>query len=452
MTAGSAGEEAAQVIVVGAGAAGLAAARELCAAGLRVVVLEARGRVGGRIHTVSDAASPVAVELGAEFIHGKARELWELVERAGLAACDVSERHWYERGGVLVKSGEFWQKLEKVFGRMKQETRDRPFAEFLKECCDDETAREAATLYVEGFHAARAERAGTRGLTLAEEASDSVEGDSSFRVLGGYSRVVEWLNVEVGAGGGRVQLGAAAREVRWSRGRVEVSARHAPGGEETIYKGERAIITLPLGVLRATPGEEGAVRFSPELREKLDAARRLEVGHAVRLTLRFRTRFWESLRLHARGGGDESLSELGFLHTFDAAVPTWWTQLPLRVPLLVGWAGGPRAEAFAGKGAEFLTERAVESLSGALGVARARVEAELEAVYTHDWQADPFARGSYAYLPVGGLEAQGELARAVEGTLFFAGEATNSDGHIGTVHGAIATGRRAAAQVVESLS
>jgi monoamine oxidase len=131
VTAGSAGEEAAQVIVVGAGAAGLAAARELCAAGLRVVVLEARGRVGGRIHTVSDAASPVAVELGAEFIHGKARELWELVERAGLAACDVSERHWYERGGVLVKSGEFWQKLEKVFGRMKQETRDRPFAEFL---------------------------------------------------------------------------------------------------------------------------------------------------------------------------------------------------------------------------------------------------------------------------------------------------------------------------------
>ncbi len=451
VTTGRAGEEAAQVIVVGAGAAGLSAARELCAAGLRVVVLEARGRVGGRVHTVSDASSPVAVELGAEFIHGKARELWEVVERAGLAACDVSERHWYERGGVLVKSGEFWQKLEKVFGRMKQETRDRPFAEFLKECCDDETAREAATLYVEGFHAARAERAGTRGLALAEEASDSVEGDSSFRVLGGYSRVVEWLNVEVGAGGGRVQLGAAAREVRWSRGRVEVSARHAPGGEETIYKGERAVITLPLGVLRATPGKEGAVRFSPELREKLDAARRLEVGHAVRLTLRFRTRFWESLRLRTRGGGDESLSELGFLHTFDATVPTWWTQLPLRAPLLVGWAGGPRAEAFAGKDAEFLTAHAVESLSGALGVSRARVEAELEAVYTHDWQADPFARGAYAYLPVGGLEAQDELARPVAGTLFFAGEATNSDGHIGTVHGAIATGRRAAAQVVESM-
>src|ERR1043165_8401468 len=121
---------------------------------------------------------------------------------------------------------------------MKQEKRGRPFAEFLKGCCDDQPAREAATLYVEGFHAARAERAGTPGLTLAEEASDSVEGDSSFRVLGGYSRVVEWLNVEVGAGGGRVQLGAAAREVRWSRGRGGGVAPPPEGGGETIYKGD----------------------------------------------------------------------------------------------------------------------------------------------------------------------------------------------------------------------
>jgi monoamine oxidase len=450
--AGRAEEYSAQVIVVGAGAAGLAAARELCAAGLGVVVLEARGRVGGRIHTLHDAASPVPVELGAEFIHGRAREVWEVVERAGLAACDVSERHWHERGGELVKSGEFWRNLEKVFGRMKRERRDRPFAEFLSECCADETAREAATLYVEGFHAARADRAGTLGLVRAEEGSDSVEGDSSFRVLGGYSRVAEWLNVEVGALGGRVHLDTAAREVRWRRGRVEVSARRTADGEERTYAASRAVVTLPLGVLQAPPGEEGAVRFSPEPAGKLDAARRLEMGHALRLTLRFRTRFWEALRLPARGGGREGLSELGFLHASGAAVPTWWTQLPVRAPLLVGWAGGPRAESLAGKGAEFLTGRAVESLAGALGVARRRVEAELEAVYTHDWQADPFSRGAYAYLPVGGLEAQEALARPVEGTLFFAGEATNADGHIGTVHGAIATGRRAAAQVIESMS
>lgn len=452
VTAGRAEENAAQVVVVGAGAAGLAAARELCAAGVGTLVLEARGRVGGRIYTLHDAASLVPVELGAEFIHGKARELWDVVERARLAACDVSERHWHlERGGGLAESGEFWRKIEKVFRALKEGGRDLPFSEFLAGCCDDETAREAATLYVEGFHAAHAERAGTRGLALAEEASESVEGDSSFRVLAGYSRVAEWLTREVGALGGRVRLETAVREIRWARGRVEVVARRGGGGGEVVYAASRAVVTLPLGVLQAPPGEEGAVRFSPELREKLDAARRLEMGQAVRVALRFRTRFWESLRRPARGGGDQSLAGLGFLHASGAAVPTWWTQLPVRAPLLVGWAGGPRAESFAGRGSELLTARAVESLAGALGVTRADVERELEAAYTHDWQADPFSRGAYAYLPVGGLEAQGVLARPVEATLFFAGEATNSDGHIGTVHGAIATGRRAAAQVIESM-
>jgi monoamine oxidase len=445
------GGEAAQVVVVGAGAAGLAAARELCAAGVGTLVLEARGRVGGRIHTLHDAASPVPVELGAEFIHGKARELWEVVERAGLAACDVSERHWHlERGGGLAESGEFWREIEKVFRAMKEDGRDLAFSEFVAGRCDDETAREAATLYVEGFHAAHAERAGTRGLVLAEKASESVEGDSSFRVLAGYTRVAEWLEREVCALGGRVLLETAVREIRWGRGRVEVVARR--GDEELIFTATRAVVTLPLGVLQASPGEEGAVSFSPELREKLDAARRLEMGQAVRVALRFRTRFWESLRRPARDGeDDESLAGLGFLHASGAAVPTWWTQLPVRAPLLVGWAGGPRAESFAGRGSELLTARAVESLAGALGVARADVERELEAAYTHDWRADPFSRGAYAYLPVGGLTAQARLARPVEATLFFAGEATNSDGHIGTVHGAIATGRRAAAQVIESL-
>src|SRR5436309_5141608 len=211
MTEGRAEENAARVIVVGAGASGLAAARELCAAGLGVLVLEARGRAGGRVHTLHDPASPLPVELGAEFVHGRPREVWAIIERAGLDAREASERHWYVRGGELTKSGEFWRKLKKVFARMKEEKRDRPFAEFLSECCDDETAREAATLYVQGFHAARADRVGTLGLVKAEEASGGVGGDHSFRVAGGYSRVAEWLVAEACALGGRVRLNAVVR-------------------------------------------------------------------------------------------------------------------------------------------------------------------------------------------------------------------------------------------------
>ena len=439
----------AQVIVVGAGAAGLTAARDLAAGGLRVLVLEARGRVGGRVHTLREPASPVPVELGAEFIHGEPRETWEIVERANLLACEVPERHWYLRGGELTTSDEFWSKIEKVFERLKREGgRDRTFDEFLAERREDEQAREAARLYVEGFHAARSERVGTRGLLRAEEASDQTGGDKQFRVLDGYGRVVEWLRDEVQRRGGEIRPGAVVTEVKWRQGSVELTAR-GPEGVGTLYTASRVVVTLPLGLLQEQDGE-GAVRFTPELPEKREAARSLEVGHVVRVTLRFRERFWEGLEMRA-GDGKRSLSEMAFLHSPEAAVPTWWTALPVRAPVLVGWAGGTAADKLAGGGDDYRVESALESLARALGVARAEVEGRLEAAYTHDWQADPFSRGAYSYLPVGGVEAQKALAAPVEGTLFFAGEATNTDGHNGTVHGAIATGVRAAREVLDSL-
>ena len=439
----------ADVLVIGAGAAGLAAARDLSAEGLSVRVLEARGRVGGRVHTLREPRLPVPVELGAEFIHGEPRETWEIVERANLLACETSERHWQLRGGELITSGEFRSNVEAVFERLRSEGgRDRTFDEFLAEHCEDEQACEAARLYVEGFHAARSARAGTQGLLKAEEASDRVNGERQSRVLSGYGRVLERLREEFEQGGGEVHLDAAATELRWRRGGVEISAR-TNGGGGVVHSAERAVVTLPLGLLQERGGE-GVVRFAPELPGKRDAARRLGVGHVARVTLRFRGRFWESFELPS-GEGGRSLSEMGFLHTPEEAVPVWWTALPVRAPVLVGWAGGAAADGFTGKGSDFLVERALESLARVLGVARADVDGEFEAAYTHDWQEDPFSRGAYSYLPVGGVEAQKELARPVEGTLFFAGEATNTDGHNGTVHGAIATGRRAARELMESL-
>lgn len=442
-------KEGVEVLVIGAGAAGLAAARELSAAGLRVRVLEARGRIGGRVHTIHEPKLPVPVELGAEFIHGEPRETWDVVGRANLLACEASERHWQLRGGELITSGEFWSKVESVFERLKLEGgRDRTFEEFLAEQSVDEQTREAARLYVEGFHAARSGRAGTRGLIKAEEASDRVKGDRPFRVLSGYGRVVGRLREEFERGGGEVHLDTLVTELRWRRGGVELSARNA-GGESVVHAAARAVVTLPLGLWQKQDGE-GVVRFAPELTEKRDAAKRLEVGHVARVTLRFRERFWASLELPS-AGGRRSLSEMGFLHSPEAAVTTWWTSLPVRAPLIVGWAGGAAADALAGEGSDLLIERALESLARVLGVARADVEGQFEAAYTHDWQADPFARGAYSYLPVGGVEAQKDLARPVEGTLFFAGEATNTDGHNGTVHGAIATGLRAAREVLDGL-
>jgi monoamine oxidase len=208
---------------------------------------------------------------------------------------------------------------------------------------------------------------------------------------------------------------------------------------------------LPLGVLQAGKAKLGSVCFVPELPEdKQNAIRELEMGQVVRIVLRFRKRFWEDLDIPGTGAR-EDLEQLGFIHYPEAPIPTWWTLLPIRAPILVGWTGGPNAERLLTRrlvdGGEILG-KAMSSLHQIFGIAESKLRELLVASYTHDWHSDPFARGAYAYLPVNGLAAQQTLSHPVDDTLFFAGEAT-SVGHIGTVHGAIESGQRAAREVLK---
>ncbi|PYS29842.1 MAG: hypothetical protein DMF75_16720 [Acidobacteria bacterium] len=163
---------AADVLIIGAGAAGLAAARDLCVAGRKVIVLEARGRIGGRVFTHKDPASPIPIELGAEFVHGKSPALWHLAERAHLKLHQTTERHWYFEDGKLSKSRDFWKKIEKLNDQMKLSDVDQSLKDFLASLPDDEEthrAKDVAIRYVEGFHAAKIECIGIRGLVKANE-------------------------------------------------------------------------------------------------------------------------------------------------------------------------------------------------------------------------------------------------------------------------------------------
>src|SRR5690349_8131442 len=108
------------ILIIGAGAAGLAAARELSSANFNGIVLEARDRIGGRIHTHLDSQLTAPVELGAEFVHGKAPEVLKLAEHAGFKLIKLPNTHWYFRNAVLSQSGEFWSKIEKLNGEMEK--------------------------------------------------------------------------------------------------------------------------------------------------------------------------------------------------------------------------------------------------------------------------------------------------------------------------------------------
>jgi monoamine oxidase len=144
----------------------------------------------------------------------------------------------------------------------------------------------------------------------------------------------------------------------------------------------------------------------------------------------------------------EVLKDLTFIHAPAELLPTWWTQFPVRMPVLAGWAGGTRAEVLTLDSDDALLDQAFAALSHIFEVSKGVLEAELVEFYTHNWHKDPFAAGAYSYIPVGGLEAQTQLARPVADTIFFAGEATNTVGHHGTVHGALATGLRAAREML----
>ncbi|MFN2491260.1 MAG: flavin monoamine oxidase family protein [Pyrinomonadaceae bacterium] len=437
-----------KVVIIGAGAAGLAAARDLAVTGCQVTIIEARDRVGGRIHTQRRHSSIVPIELGAEFVHGKHPKLLEIIEAASSPLCDVTERHWYFENGVLSKSHDFWNKLTALMDIMNPDQPDRSFSDFLDSLTDDEGTRRAkavATRYVEGFHAAYIDRLGVHGLIKANEAENQINGNKPFRVLGGYDAVTQTLRAQAEESGAAVRLNTIVEELHWSAGSVKAVC--LCGGRAEQIEGSVAVITLPVGVLQAQVEEQGVVKFVPRFPEdKLAAIRGVQMGHAVRITLRFRERFWEELDVQGDNAG-EDLSQLGFIHYPEAPIQTWWTLLPIRAALMVGWVGGPHADKFVASGKDYALQQALTSLEQILGVSERRLRGLMLDYYMHDWTADPFSRGAYAYLPVGGLEAQRNLALPLESTLFFAGEAT-SEGHIGTVHGAIESGQRAAREVL----
>jgi monoamine oxidase len=437
--------ESADVIVIGAGVAGLTAARLLAEAGMRVLILEARDRIGGRVWTIHDQ-NGVPVELGAEFIHGRPRAILEHVRSANLEVREFCGSQWIQSEGRLQRCEDFFAHTRSVLEKMDDRGPDRSFANFLD---NNETDEDAAKLwgleYIEGFHGALAERISVHSLVRSRKAEEEVEGDHSLRFTQGYEVLLQVLKASLPSNLVDIRLSTVVHAVRWAKDQVSVQAQ--TGGTTAEFVAQRVIITLPLGVMQAPPDAPGAVRFEPKLEEKASPLLLLYMGHTIRVSLIFSEKWWA--QAVAPGYEPGALRDMSFVFSTQEWFPTWWTRVS-SAPILTGWAASRRGERLSGKSGAFIRDKALESLASTFSFPRHTLEAILQSFHVHDWQSDPYARGSYSYVGVGGEGAQSELAAPVADTLFFAGEATNSEGHHGTVHGAIATGERVAREVLKS--
>ncbi len=431
------------VLILGAGIAGLACARVLAESGQRVCLVEAADRIGGRILTQRHGDQ--ITELGAEFVHGRPPELLALIQEAGLTVVDrTGSQLSFEDGHLTGESSGRDGMFDPLEALRDFSGPDLSFHDFLNqsEFAGDDDLREAAFGYVEGFNAADATQISAQSLGIQQSAEDSIDGDRVGHIREGYDRLPHFLADRLRAAGSTLLLNTRVDAIHWAAGRV---AFETTAGE---LLAPRAVITLPLGALQAN-----TVRIIPEPHAIHEAAALMRMGPVCRFTLLFREPFWQTLPPQP-GLAAQALHDLSFLFDFGQLPSVWWTMHPERTPSdtatrsLTGWIGGPRSQQLLGKSSADLAGLGCRALARIFALPESALLDQLEACFTYDWSADPLFHGSYSYVGVGGAQASARMAQPVEHTLYFAGEHTDITGHWGTVHGALRSGLRASGQIL----
>lgn len=426
--------EHADVVVIGGGFAGLYASAQLCAAGRSVVLLEANSRLGGRILTTSVAGLAHPIELGAEFVHGQARLTRQLLDAAGLASADMEEHVPDPQEGVSTEHASPFDRAQRLMRDALSLPQDLSVEEFLGRYGDRGESNAYIRAMVEGFDAADPRIASAQAVAREWNGSGM---EQQSRPIGGYAPLLTHLQRALVPNRVQVRLGGRAERVEWGGPLVRVYARSAEGA--FTIEAARAVIALPLSMLKDAPTEPDQVRFEPPLEEKQRSLKGLAMGAVIKVVLHFRRAFWEELQ-------QGRWREAGFLHAPDSVFSTFWTARPARVALLTAWTGGPLAQRLAGESSQTLIDQALQSAARLFGDA-ALVRREFLGGHLHNWGADPLIRGAYSYLAAGGGQAPEELARPLNQQLFFAGEATSTE-HLGTVEGALQSGGTAAKRVL----
>lgn len=416
------------IIIVGAGAAGLMAARELARAGRQVTLLEARDRCGGRIHPLPASRFGYRADAGAEFIHGEAPVTHALMAEAGLTSTPVDGARWYVTDGAFSREDPADRQMRQLHRVARQLDEDMTVTALLdRHFAGAEFAalRKSVLGMVQGYDAADPGRASV--FALRDEWMGGDRG-AQARIVGGYAALLDHLLAECRAHGVAMLLEAVVRAVESSDDGVVV--RLADGRAQ---RGDLVILAVPLPLLRT-------IALPPAMRPQLAAAETIGFGNVIKLLLRFERRWWREART-------EDLSDMLFVLS-DADVPVWWTQHPNDDAVLTGWLAGPPAGAFVALDEAALIEAGLSALAGIFSQPVGLLRPQLLAAHATDWAKDPFARGAYSYATLTSHEAQDTLSHRDGGRVLISGEALYRGRDMGTVEAALASGQQTARRIL----